>query len=450
MEQDNNSLHKTLKAILAYLESSENVITNILRSDLYNDYPFFFQFMTDYLPRNGYSEADLIANGISLNKNEAFIKAVMETIERWYLSNYSEDDLIIDSYHNVRKKNENTLNPQLFSLIANKQLLLKSYAKFCFSRKSFFYWTSVEKLFSKEKFFIPAQLIYCMNVPKKREPIIRLFDSTGAAAGTSIEQALYNAICELIERDAYAITYYNKLNIKKVLLDNISDKNIRLLINDIQRRYFKVLVFDISLDINIPVFLCILIDETNIGPKVTVGLKCSLFWEEAIYGAIMEALQSLTSTRDMMNIKKRLKKDAFNKIGISTKASIERVLYWADSVSVKNLDFLISSPYQSPGSFLYKTSTHNFSYKELLHIVGEKIKEGGIRDIYWKKTTPETLNKFDLYGVKVVIPKLQSISLDSRFLYFGGERLYTVPVELGFRKQPIKENQLNRLPHPLP
>lgn len=450
MQQKNNSFKKTLHYIAKYLNSSNNVITTIARIDGYNDYPFFYQYGTSYIPRNGYTENDLNANGISLHKNEAVIKAVMETIERWYLSSYAEKELLFFSYEKMSKKEINVLDPKIFQVISSTQRRTNAYKKFLWNEKSSFYWTKVNKFGTDKTFFIPAQLIYFLHNTKHKGSILRLSDSTGAAAGTSIEQALYKGICELIERDAYAICYYNMLPGKRIRLDEIKDPKIAHIINTLEQNHFDISIFDISLDISIPVFLCLLVDQTNIGPKITVGVKCSFYWQEAMYGAIMESLQGLTSTRDLMQIQSTITKNNFNKISSPVKPILERMLYWANVDSSKDLKFLLSSSYAFDVLSQYPQVDKNLSYKELLKMVVKRLDEQEINTIYWKKVTPQKLDRFYLYGVKVVIPQLQSISLDQKYLYFGSKRVYTVPVKIGLKKTFPKEGELNSIPHPLP
>lgn len=47
-----------------------------------------------------------------------------------------------------------------------------------------------------------------------------------------------------------------------------------------------------------------------------------------------------------------------------------------------------------------------------------------------------------------IIPELQPLYLDERYPYFGSDRLYSVPVKLGYLKNPNNENTLNKFPHP--
>ena len=439
-----SELAKSLELIQGYINSSGSVVTNVYQSDEYNDYPFFYHFVTEYLPRRGWVEADLLANGLSFNRDEAFIKAVMETVERWNLSNFEDRDLEYDSYFNLRQRSK-VLNPEDFRAVSESQLRNKRYKDFVFDDKSKFYWTKVNNL-KGEEFLIPAQLIHFMYNMVKSEPIIKLPDSTGAAAGMSHEQSLYSAICELIERDAYSITYYNKLGPKRLDLKTVKNKKLRELIEYLNRFYFVVRIYDITLDIKVPVFFCVLIDEMGEGPKINVGAKCDVDVDTAIEGSIIEALQGIGATRDMLYMKKNLGKVDFGKIGKSIKPIIERILFWAEA-SVEKINFL------NTGEMVdYKSYDHGNweAYDQKLDRVLSCLEEAGFAEVYWKDTSAKGNRKYDIHTLKAIIPGLVPLSLNGKYPYYRSPRLYKIAVACGFQTQELTESELNLDPHPLP
>ena len=100
----NHVKSRTISFINQYLNSKENIVKDIFLLDNYNDYPKFYQYYTRYPPINFKYEAELIANGLSFDKKTSYIKAFMETVERWYLFNQKDDELIYDSYFNLKTK----------------------------------------------------------------------------------------------------------------------------------------------------------------------------------------------------------------------------------------------------------------------------------------------------------------------------------------------------------
>lgn len=443
MNKRKSKFKKTLRLVEKYLESPASVITNIYQADEYYDYPFFYQFISEYKPRKGWGEDDLLANGLSFNRDEALIKTVMETVERWNLSNYCEKDLVYDSFENLVRK-ERILNPLELRLVSKSQLKKKEYKKFNYDLNTKFYWTKICNL-NKDGVLVPAQLIHFMHNKINNEPVIKLPDSTGAAAGVSFEQTLYSALCELIERDAYAIFYYNKLALKRLDSKTIRNKDLLRLIKRLEDYYFEVLIFDMTLDIEVPTFFCVLIDKTGIGPKISVGAKCSLDSDEAIEGSILEALQGIGATRDMLYVKNNLGQD-FKKVGKSIRPILDRVMFWAEA-SKKDLGFLDEGLLVD---YRNLKSNKEGNPKKKLEIVISILKESGVGEIYWKDTAGDEDKKQGVYTLKAFVPGLVPISLHINYNYFGNSRLFRVPVELGLKSKAVTEDELNKMPHPLP
>lgn len=447
----NSALNLSYQPIENYLKSDQSVINHVTLLDSYNDYPYFFQYATRHLPLPSNPYLDTLSNGISLDEDTAIVKAVMETVERWYLSQYNTKDFVFGSYRDLQKKSLRAINPLTLSPHSKKQLNLKKFSRFDTNLNTTFYWVKANRLFSNESLFIPAHVINFLSEKDLLDKIILLADSSGAAAGTSVEQALYNAICELIERDAYAIMFYNFLPVKRVDLTKIDDKNISKLLNYIKKCYFDVLVFEITLDINVPIFFSITIDQTGVGPLITVGAKCSLDWDDAIHGAILESFQGRSFLRDFTTAQKSYKKSSGVEAYISPKSNeaiFKRFKFWAYRENVNKLDFLLKKKPEPISDFPIQSP--RTTYKEKLKTIYKMLSDAGIHDVFWTKTTPKSLDDLSIFGVKVIIPTLQRISLDADLPYFGNSRMYDIPVKMGYRKKALSENKLNRFPHPLP
>lgn len=358
--------------LTAYLRSDESIITRVFQIDNFNDYPPLFQFATNYSTES-LSDVMLFANGISTNKNEARTKAIMETIERWYLCS------------STSKKTK-----LLFELNTS-------------TKKSTIVQTSPIQLYGS--------------------------DSQGAAAAFSKEEAIYKGICELIERDAFAIYYYNKLT--PFQIGGPFNKKINNLLIILNNYYFKVTLLQLITDISIPICLCILEDISGkTKPFFTLGLKCSLSWNEAIEGAIMESIQSLNSFRTIAQHESTKE--------ISTHPIIIRLRYWFDKQPEDTLPFFFSGEIKK---VVHKpVSIHKLdSLLQLLSMVR-------IPSIQWR-----LIYQFGyIYVVKVFIPELVSLPLSSRPTHLDNKRIYTVPVSLRMLKKPRTEYELNKIPHPFP
>ena len=67
-------------------------------------------------------------------------------------------------------------------------------------------------------------------------------------------------------------------------------------------------------------------------------------------------------------------------------------------------------------------------------------------DLYYKDITIEKFKKLNYHIVKVIIPKMQPIYLNEKYPLLGGDRLYSIPEKLGFKRK--LELNLNKFPHP--
>src|SRR3989339_293578 len=165
----NHVKSRTISFINQYLNSKENIVKDIFLLDNYNDYPKFYQYYTRYPPINFKYEAELIANGLSFDKKTSYIKAFMETVERWYLFNQKDDELIYDSYFNLKKKGNLVQKPNKFCCFSQKQLQQKKMQDFRFDEYSYFYWIKVKKMNSQNDFLLPAQLFFLAFDKKNSE-----------------------------------------------------------------------------------------------------------------------------------------------------------------------------------------------------------------------------------------------------------------------------------------
>ncbi len=410
-------LKEKIKLLNKYLSSKKNIIKGIYQIDFYNDYPFFYQFATTYNLFNdkGEPKNELIANAISENKNEAIIKTIMETLERFFLTK-PEKNLIIGSFSNFKNKHR-FIDPNLFFHFPNKQNFTKTPI----------HWVKVEEINTKKYFFIPAQLVYIYPFNEKT---IRIPDSTGTACHLNLYEALLNSLYELIERDAFAKFFYEKNEAPKIILEKIEDNKIKNLIKKAKSFYFDLFVFDITTDLKIPTVSCFLIDKTHKGPSLTVGCSCNLNYQKAIYKAILETFQTINSLRDMVNIKNR---KLIFKIAKNIPIT-ERLLYWAKKENLSYFNYLFKSRKMTE----IKKNFINIKINPQVAInyLKEIFKKNKIK-VFIKKISPENYSKnFSIYACKAISFDLIPLSLDKKFAYINHPR---------FNKIKVKD-----IPHPLP
>jgi len=88
-----------------------------------------------------------------------------------------------------------------------------------------------------------------------------------------------------------------------------------------------------------------------------------------------------------------------------------------------------------------------YLHKEKLKKSLEILKKAKI-DIYGVDITMPQIKEEGIYVAKVVSPQFQPLYLQEWLKHSWGERLFNVPVKLGYRDKPLSENELNSFPHP--
>jgi len=440
----NNSLDlfKRIKKAVKIIGKKYSIVRNLYEVSRYNDEPKLFQYSAELYDTCNLSDSresvDKFAGGASFSQEKAIIKSLGEAFERHCLAIFKKSQFIKTSACELGDKAIN-----LFSIVnfSRRQLSNKNFKLFNFTADTQFNWVKGYSITQHKPLFIPAQLIYVPYNCCDDDKIIRFPITTGAANGGSLEEAIYKGICEVVERDAFMITYLNKLPREKINLTN--NKKFSYIYNLFKRYSLELFVFDITTDIEIPSFLAVIVDYTGVGPAICLGLKASLDPNEGIIGAIEEAQHARPWLRDLMLKNEGLQRPKNGNFNLSNLE--ERGLSWSDKKMIKHLDFLLKNKNSKnickiP---LKLVSNNSKSFEKTLMILKKHKLEMAFVDV----TTPE-INKIGFKVVKVIIPELQPLYLDENFKYLGGKRLYSMSKILGYTKNETKEEDLNKIPHP--
>ncbi len=83
-------------------------------------------------------------------------------------------------------------------------------------------------------------------------------DSNGCAAGNTLEEAIVQGFLELVERDAYATWWYNRMQRAEVDLSQFDDSYVRDLKTQLAETGRRLWVLDVTSDLGIPTYVAIL------------------------------------------------------------------------------------------------------------------------------------------------------------------------------------------------
>ena len=120
-------------------------------------------------------------------------------------------------------------------------------------------------------------------------------DSNGCAAGNTREEAIVQGFLELVERDAYAIWWYNRTRQAEVDLSQFDDSYVRDLKTQLADAGRKLWVLDITSDLGIPTYVAIVHWMQN-------GQENIEFGSGAHFDPRIALLRSLTELNQFLSI----------------------------------------------------------------------------------------------------------------------------------------------------
>ncbi|HWX16536.1 MAG TPA: YcaO-like family protein [Chthoniobacterales bacterium] len=160
-------------------------------------------------------------------------------------------------------------------------------------------WCEGFDLLSGENVFVPYEMVhtnYTMPLPDGHGCFTA--SSNGLASGNQLVEAIGQAICEVIERDAttlWKLRGEEKLKDNRLDLESVDDRICREILGKFDRAGVCVAVWDITSDVGIAAFACFIVprtDNTMWHCMVGTGYGCHPARQVALARALTEAAQA--------------------------------------------------------------------------------------------------------------------------------------------------------------
>jgi ribosomal protein S12 methylthiotransferase accessory factor len=256
--------------------------------------------------------------------------------------------------------------------------------------------------------------------------------STGYAAHTDPVEALVGGICEVIERDALALVWRQRLPIP------LSGPESRSPVTDYlaswsERHFIQTYLFDATTDLGVPTVYCLQVAEHDRRARNVVGCSTAQSMARAAEKALIEAV----SFRGLFYSDDDIPSDYAKFSGINDGAR-----YMGTPERSAAFDFLVDGAGQRP--VVHRDALPadpDAALARLIAIFTEREMPVAVVD----RTTRE-LAAAGLTCVSVVIPDLQPMSLKPLAQFLAHPRLYDAPARMGY---PVStEGELNPWPQP--
>ncbi len=297
-------------------------------------------------------------------------------------------------------------------------------------------WNEAVDLHSGRDVFVPRVMTHIDGSNPLRGELFWSPISTGVAIHTSVEAATLNAICELIERDAVAVSWLQRLPLPRVAPHCLPPGGQRV-IDWSDRHGVDTHLFDATTDLGVPTVLCLqTVREPRAGrPAQYVGCATEFDTGAAAEHALLEAVGLPLVMTDHSKLPRRYADftavtDVAAEMGRPSRRSA--------------FGFLLDAPHERQVSMA--ASPAGGSVSQQLAFALARLRELGM-SVFALDISTREVDDVGLFAVRVIIPELQPMSLRPRAQYRAHPRLYQAPAAMGLPVRP--ESKLNPYPQPL-
>ena len=371
--------------------------------------------------------------GKGSTREQSEVSALCEAIER-YSGAYHGDEIRVQKQFTDFRDEKEAIHPNHVQLFSDSQLndAASINAKghpynvvpARFDEKALVDWTPVWSLSSQRHRFLPTSMLYNMP-PEQRDPGDLIADSNGCAAGNTLEEAILQGFFELVERDAFAIWWYNRLQVPAVDLASFDDPYLSSATQYYSQYDREVWLLDVTSDLGIPSF-------------VAISRRVNAETEDIIYGAGTHASPQVAALRAICELNQclswlpRTGKD-------QGRPTIDDplALWWWMTARLENCPWLV------PDSNTPTRQASNFSCNESMdtredveHYV-KVIQAHGMDFLVLDQTRPD----IGMPVARVIVPGLRHF-----WARFAPGRLYDVPVKRKHLEHALSESELNPSP----
>ncbi|MEU9790109.1 TOMM precursor leader peptide-binding protein [Streptomyces sparsogenes] len=378
-------------------------------------------------------QASSCSGAVKYDPTLARVCAVGEFMERYAAGVYDPDRLVRASF---RKLGAAAVDPRSLPLASEREYAaLPRIAPFDPDLE--LDWVEGRSLTTGRSRYVPACVVYVpYRFPRRRE---RLIDpiSTGLAAGSGPHHATLGGLLEVVERDAVAVFWENRLALPTLDLGGLTGGPAAAIVERLTAAGVQVLCKDLTTDLGIPAVSVRYVEGPADRPVVAHATSAHLDLHGALLGALEEAdlcrtgLRSWLAERDIPGVDDiELDRSDFYTYYCGP-GRLSLVPFW-DEGPLRPLP----APSPAPAS-------HQAAVEEVVRRLAARGYEPIAVDI-----TPVDVAECGVRVVRSVVPGLCPITLRRDFRRRGGRRLYEAPVRMGLRAAPLTEDELN--PYPLP
>ena len=284
-------------------------------------------------------------------------------------------------------------------------------------------WSPAWSLTAGRHRWLPTALLY-LAAPPRNGTIHCIPDTNGCAAGNTLEEAVLQGLLELVERDAFACWWYNRVRLPEVDLDAFGDPWLSGARNYYAAYRREMWVLDATGDLGIPAFVGVSRRTDKKSQDIIYAAGAHVDPHIAALRAVSELNQLLAAVRDA------------GPDGPYVYDDPACVRWWSEA-DLADHPHLV--PEQGSGMRVPNHTPLPETAGLLDHVeyCRARVEHMGMEVLVLDQTRPD----IGVPTARTIVPGLRPFRVRN-----APGRLYDVPVAMGWRSTPIREEDLNPVP----
>lgn len=361
--------------------------------------------------------------------------ALCEAIERYCITFQGDEPRISSSQEKLNQSGQTAIHPNRCMNFSSAQYRdrealnrdctkLFALVPLPFDSDETIEWTPVYSLTEKRFKLLPTAFCYNQYPTEDESAMFCYPDSNGCAAGNTLEEAILQGFLELVERDAVALWWYNRVRRPGLALESFDDPYIPRLIEYYQSLGRRLYVLDLSADLRIPAFAAVSFRPGSERRNIMFGFGAHVDAKIALERALVELNQLLPIAQAPGTDWKQGRYLTQDKV----------FTQWLNNATLENQPYFIPSEDQPAKTAADYPQLCDAHVQGALEYCLDRAGEAGLETLVLDATRPD----IGLPAVRVFMPGMRHF-----WKRLAPGRLYDVPVKLGWRDTPLKEDEVN-------
>lgn len=367
------------------------------------------------------------SGGKGSTAEQARVSALCEALERFTAVSTGNEIDAVGELADVK----GSIHPADFLLFSERQYEAREawnpgqsrfqYVPEPFDEREAIAWSRVWCLQTGERAYLPSAMLYFAFDGPGSE--YGQASSNGLAAGQNAEEAILHGFLELVERDAIALWWYNRLRVPGLDVASFDDPYV----NDVFTHYDdlgrRAWVLDLTSDLGIPVFAAISARREASRPEVIFGFGAHLDPSIALRRCVTEMNQMLATV---------LRPDDERRAQLS--GTFDDALRWWEGATLEENPYVVPDVDSGSRGRECFDDRSSADVRDDIHACLDTATRYDLA-VYVRDMTRGDLG---IPVVKVVVPGLRHF-----WRRLAPGRLYDVPVSMGRLDAPMPEEDMN-------